>query len=330
MAASGPASLVVEGLSHRYRGAERPALSDVSLAVEPGERLGLLGPNGAGKSTLMRLLCGYLPIATAPRTRVEVSGLDVRTQSKAVRARVGYMPEHVPLYYELRAVEHLTFRAKLKRVPRRGRAEEVRRAAALTGIEHVLDTPIGQLSRGYRQRVGLADALLGSPPLVVLDEPTVGLDPNQVRDVRRMLRDLGGSQTLVFSSHILAEVEMLCDRVVILSHGEVVADESIEAATTAGRVHLAVDGDDEVCAAVVAAAGQALEVELPSEPEAGPGAARRVELLDAGVDPDAVLPALGRAAAEQNVALLTLRVGTTRLEERFAEVTGARAARRAP
>ena len=125
MAASGPASLVVEGLSHRYRGAERQALSDVSLAVQPGERLGLLGPNGAGKSTLMRLLCGYLPIATAANTRVEVSGLDVRTQSKAVRARVGYMPEHVPLYYELRAVEHLTFRARLKRVPRRGRADEV-------------------------------------------------------------------------------------------------------------------------------------------------------------------------------------------------------------
>ena len=325
MVASGPASLVVEGLSHRYRGAERHALSNVSLAVEPGERLGLLGPNGAGKSTLMRLLCGYLPIAVTPRTRVEVSGLDVRTQSKAVRAHVGYMPEHVPLYYELRAVEHLTFRARIKRVPRRRRADEVERVATLTGIDHVLHTPIGQLSRGYRQRVGLADALLGSPPLVVLDEPTVGLDPNQVRGVRAMLRDLGGSQTLVFSSHILAEVEMLCDRVVILSHGEVVADESIEAATTAGRVHLAVDADDEVCAAIVAAAGETLDLDLPSEPEAGPGAARRVELHDPSIDPQAVLQALGHAAADRSTPLLSLRVGTTRLEERFAEVTGARA-----
>src|SRR5690606_19248095 len=156
---------------------------------------------------------------------------------------VGYMPEQVPLYHELRVREHLRFRARIKGVPWRRRRAEVERVAELTAIRDVLDTPIGQLSRGYRQRVGLADAPLGEPPLVVLDEPTVGLDPNQVREVRAMLRALGGAQTLVFSSHILAEVEMLCDRVVILSRGAVVADESIAEATTATRVHATLHTD---------------------------------------------------------------------------------------
>lgn len=323
MSTSGPASLVVEDLSHRYSGADRDALSTVALSIEPGERLGLLGPNGAGKSTLMRLVCGFLPIAGGARTRVEVAGIDVKTRSAQVRARVGYMPEHVPLYYELRAREHLLFRARIKRVPWRGRAHEVRRVAEMTAIDHVLDTPIGQLSRGYRQRVALADALLGAPPLVVLDEPTVGLDPNQVRDVRAMLRELGGTQTLLFSSHILAEVEMLCDRVVILSAGKVAADETIEVATTAGEVHLAIVGEDAACLPVVAAAATALQTDLPSRPEAGLGAARCIDISEVGLAPSEVMRALGIAAREAGVAVLTLRAGTTRLEERFAEVTGA-------
>ncbi|MBL4686004.1 MAG: ABC transporter ATP-binding protein [Nannocystaceae bacterium] len=323
MSTSGPASLVVEDLSHRYSGADNNALSTVALSIKPGERLGLLGPNGAGKSTLMRLVCGFLPIAASARTRVEVAGIDVKTRSAQVRARVGYMPEHVPLYYELRAREHLLFRARIKRVPWRGRAREVGRVAEMTAIDHVLDTPIGQLSRGYRQRVALADALLGAPPLVVLDEPTVGLDPNQVRDVRAMLRELGGTQTLLFSSHILAEVEMLCDRVVILSAGKVAADETIEAATTPGEVHLSIVGEDAACLPVVAAAATALQTTLPSRPEAGLGAARRIDISAVGLAPSEVMRALGIAAREAGVAVLTLRAGTTRLEERFAEVTGA-------
>ena len=310
MVASGPASLVVEGLSHRYRGAERPALSNVSVAVEPGARIGLLGPNGAGKSTLMRLLCGYLLIGATANTKVEVAGLDVRTQSQQVRERVGYMPEHVPLYYEMRAEEHLRFRARIKRVPRAQRASEVQRVAELTGIKHVLLTPIGQLSRGYRQRVGLADALIGSPPLVVLDEPTVGLDPNQVRDVRAMLRELGGAQTLMFSSHILAEVEMLCDRVVILSEGQVVADETIGEATTAGAVHLALDAGPELVSTVVAAAAKAIGAPLPSRPDDGPGASVLVDLAHAGVDPVLAMTALGEAARVHDATVLTLRAGT--------------------
>jgi ABC-2 type transport system ATP-binding protein len=325
------ASLSLAALSHRYPGSERLALDDVAFSLEPGQRLGLLGPNGAGKSTLMRLLCGYLPVqATGSRTRVEVAGLDVRTHSLAVRRCVGYMPEQVPLYAELRAREHLLFRAKIKEVPWRGRKAEVARVADLTGITHVLDSPIFKLSRGYRQRVGLADALLGSPPLLVLDEPTVGLDPNQVLAIRAMLRDLGGAQTLVLSSHILAEVEALCDRVVILSHGRVVADESLAEALAAMHVEATWCAPPDAIEALVTEAfenmgGQPETVELSSTAD---HTSARIGLpRGAGsVRARGVLEALGRASARRGLTVVELRPGRTRLEERFAEVTGARRA----
>ena len=274
-----PASLEVAALSHRYRGAPVFALDDVSFSVKPGERVGLLGPNGAGKSTLMRVFCGYLPVqrrAERPpdETRVEVAGIDVARRSLAVRERVGYLPEQVPLYHELRVREHLAFRATVKRIRRRARLEEIRRVAALTGLDGMLETPIAQLSRGYRQRVGIADALLGAPPLVVLDEPTVGLDPNQVLEIRAMLKGLGGSQTLIFSSHILAEVEALCDRVVILSRGAVVADETIADAVNMHTVIVEWEGGrarveaviDQALARGLATGGHARPERPPSRP----------------------------------------------------------------
>lgn len=328
------AALWVQALSHRYPGAERLALDDVSLRVAPGERLGLLGPNGAGKSTLMRLCCGFLPVMdragsrVEPATRVEIAGLDVRTQSRDARACVGYLPEHVPLYHELRTREHLAFRARIKGVPRRRRAAELDRVAERTGIGHVLDTPIGKLSRGYRQRVGVADALLGDPPVVILDEPTVGLDPNQVREIRAMLRALGGEHTLVFSSHLLAEVELLCDRVVILSEGRVVADEGLAAATARGHVVVAWAVQAEVARGVLAAAWEALGWGAPPEDaiedateDEGSRCRARVRVPDGGATVTEALVALGRASLAAEAALVELRPGRTRLEERFAEVT---------
>jgi ABC-2 type transport system ATP-binding protein len=323
------ASLVVQGLSHRYPGGERPALDEVSFSLEPGTRLGLLGPNGAGKSTLMRIVCGYLPVQTGGRARVEVAGLDVRTHSLGVRERVGYMPEQVPLYAELRAREHLQFRAKIKQVPWRQRRAEIARVAELTGIDHVLDRPIFELSRGYRQRVGLADALLGSPPLLVLDEPTVGLDPNQVLEIRAMLRDVGGAQTLVLSSHILAEVEALCDRVVILSEGRVAADEPLTEALAAMHVEAAWEADVQTAEAIVADAFDALDVGPEARrvelSRAGERTAARIHLprSDGAPDDEGLLEAIGRASVQRGVTLHLLRPGRTRLEERFAEVTGA-------
>ncbi len=313
------ASIEVRALSHRYPGADVQALEDVSFRVESGQRLGLLGPNGAGKSTLMRLLCGYLPLAGTGQLRVD--GLDVATHSLQVRTRVGYMPEHVPLYPELRVHEHLSFRAAIKRVPRAQRRREVERVASKTGLSDRLKQPIAQLSRGYRQRVGIADALLGAPPLIVLDEPTVGLDPNQVLEIRAMLRALGGAHTLVFSSHILAEVEALCDRVVILSQGSVVVDESLEDALATGHVQVRVVAQAAQAQALLA---QAVDAAVQVTEDGGICSAR----LDVAAheDPEVVLAAVGQACAQAGVELRTLSVGRSRLEERFAAVTGARRA----
>jgi ABC-2 type transport system ATP-binding protein len=255
-----------------------------------------------------------------------VAGLDVRTDSLAVRSRVGYLSEQVPVYPELRVREHLTFRARIKRVGRRAIRTEIQRVADLTGIADKLETPIGHLSRGYRQRVGISDALLGAPPLLVLDEPTVGLDPNQVLEMRSMLRALGGRQTLVFSSHILAEVEALCDRVVILSHGKVVVDASLEQALAAGHVCARWQTDRTTAGRIVNATWRELgQATAPASElhEHGDEVEAMLPLSADGPDAEDVLRAVGRASAREGVALVSLLPGRTRLEERFAEVTGA-------
>ncbi len=337
-----PASIEVHALSHRYPGASVAALDGVGFRVAPGERVGLLGPNGAGKSTLMRLMCGYLPVQRTAETRLRVGEIEVAGDSLQARRLVGYLPEQVPLYVELRVREHLDFRAAIKGVRRKQRAPEVLRVAERTGLSHMLEVPIQQLSRGYRQRVGIADALLGAPPLVVLDEPTVGLDPNQVLEIRAMLRALGGTQTLIFSSHILAEVEALCDRVVILAAGRCVADEAVAEALRSSDVIVAWiaapasvvpllitalrslaseqgrgDEPDEL-----AALARALGLTLgPIEAEGG---LTRVQVTCPDVQvAEALTLAIGRVSAREQVPLARLELGRRRLEQRFARVTGA-------
>jgi ABC-2 type transport system ATP-binding protein len=333
-----PASLEIAALSHRYPGAATPALHEVGFCVAPGERVGLLGPNGAGKSTLMRLCCGYLPVQRAAGTSLRVGGVEVAADSLKVRQMVGYLPEQVPLYPELRVREHLDFRAAIKGVRGRGRAPEVARVAERTGLSHMLETPIGQLSRGYRQRVGIADALLGAPPLVVLDEPTVGLDPNQVLDIRAMLRALGGTQTLIFSSHILAEVEALCDRVVILAAGRCVADESVAEALRTSDVVVAWVAAAAAASSVVAAA--LAEVGAPGGHDLAHGTGEPGAISVGAIElrgelaqlvltcpnvqvAEGLMRALGRASAAAGLPLARLELGRRRLEERFARVTGA-------
>ena len=342
-----PASLEVTGLSHRYRGGAVPALEQVSFKVAAGSRVGLLGPNGAGKSTLMRLVCGYLPVQPGADTRVLVGDVDVTRDSLRARRLVGYLPEQVPLYLELRVREHLEFRAAIKGVPRRERLPEIHRVAARTGLGGMLESPIQRLSRGYRQRVGIADALLGAPPLVVLDEPTVGLDPNQVLEIRAMLRALGGGQTLIFSSHILAEVEALCDRVVILARGRCVADESVAESVNTTEVLAIWDHDPRTTRAVLPIALRTLHASDlsagPADPDADNQAAFERMLADLGLRvleagpagelyrvrvacptldaADRLAMAIGRTTAACGVALVRLELGRRKLEERFARVT---------
>ncbi len=345
-----PASLEIAALSHRYPGAAVPALAQVGFRVAAGERVGLLGPNGAGKSTLMRLVCGYLPVQREAGTRVRVGEVEVAADSLRARQLVGYLPEQVPLYPELRVREHLDFRASIKGVRRKARPPEILRVAERTGLSHMLEVPIQQLSRGYRQRVGIADALLGAPPLVVLDEPTVGLDPNQVLEIRAMLRALGGTQTLIFSSHILAEVEALCDRVVILAGGKCVADEAVAEALRGSdviAVWMSSRGEAEAVLAralgslsagtggasggagslsagtgELAALAAALGLGIGAWEPRGDAAQVRVTCPDAQVA-EALARAIGRASAAAGVALARLELGRGRLEERFARVTGA-------
>jgi ABC-2 type transport system ATP-binding protein len=207
----------VNALSRRY--GSRLAVNDVSFRVEPGEIVGFLGPNGAGKTTTLRMLTGYLAPTTGD---VRIDGIDAIADSIAARARLGYMPEGVPLYKEMRVHEYLRYRAALKKV------EEVQaavdRSLELAGVTDARRRIIGQLSKGYRQRVALADALIADPPILILDEPTSGLDPNQVRQFRELIRGFGGKKTVLLSTHILSEVEAVCDRVIIIREGEKVAD----------------------------------------------------------------------------------------------------------
>ena len=213
----------VAHLTKRYTG--RTAVSDISFTVGRGEIVGLLGPNGAGKSTTMRILACYL---AATSGTVRVAGLDVFRQSDEVRRRIGYMPENNPLHHDMRVREYLKFRARLKGLTRKHSRERVDVAIEQCGLTEVSRRIIGQLSKGYRQRVGLADALVHEPELIILDEPTIGLDPNQIRAVRQLIKGLGDSHTVLISTHILPEAEMTCHRVVIMYEGKILAADTPE------------------------------------------------------------------------------------------------------
>jgi ABC-2 type transport system ATP-binding protein len=213
----------VSNLTKRYAG--NTAVAGVSFTVKQGEIVGLLGPNGAGKSTTMRILSCFIP-ATSGAARV--AGLDVFSQADEVRRRIGYMPENNPLHPEMRVREYLKFRARLKGLGRSRSRERVDAVLAQCGLGDVSRRIIGQLSKGYRQRVGLADALVHEPELIILDEPTIGLDPSQIRVVRQLIKELGNRHTVLISSHILPEVEMTCSRVMIMREGRILAADTPE------------------------------------------------------------------------------------------------------
>ena len=208
------------------------AVDDVSFTVADGQICGLLGPNGAGKSTIMNILTGYL---SATSGQVTVAGHPLPEEADAAKACVGYLPEQPPLYPEMTVQEYLTFAAELKGVKKAERREQVCRAARRTGLEAVLPRLIRSLSKGYKQRVGIAQALLGSPRLIILDEPTVGLDPAQVIEIRKLIRELGRAHTVILSSHILSEVQAVCQQILILSKGHLAAAGSLEELTADGR-----------------------------------------------------------------------------------------------
>jgi len=213
----------VDRLSRRF--GPFKAVDDISFTVGGGEIVGLLGPNGAGKTTTMRMLTTYL---TPTSGRAVLAGHDVLDEPLEVRRKLGYLPESVPLYGEMRVREFLRFRARLKDVPRSGLRRAVAEVVARCRLDEVENRIIGQLSRGFRQRVGLADALLHDPPILILDEPTSGLDPIQILEVRTLIRELGARHTILLSTHILPEVEAVCGRVIVIARGRIALDERLE------------------------------------------------------------------------------------------------------
>src|SRR5688572_14454322 len=231
----------VRNLTKAYPGAQ--ALNDVTFSIAKGEIVGFLGPNGAGKSTTMKILTGFIPPTSGSAT---VAGFDVVKQSLEVRRRVGYLPENNPLYTEMRVQEYISFRATLRQVPSKRRAAAVDSALERCGLGDVRHRIVGHLSKGYRQRIGVADAIVHDPEIVILDEPTIGLDPNQIRHIRKVIRELGRERTVILSTHILSEVEKMCSRVLIINRGKLVTDGTpveILKRTRTGRIRLDVRGD---------------------------------------------------------------------------------------
>jgi len=319
---SQPAMIKVEHVTKRFASAK--AVDDISFEVLRGEIVGFLGPNGAGKTTLMRLLATYL----APtQGRILIDGRDVFSHSLDARRRIGYLPENAPLYPEMRVDEYLSFRAKLKGMPRRKRRERMEEMKVLCGLKDVERRIIGQLSKGYGQRLALADSLIHSPELLILDEPTLGLDPNQIRAVRELIRTLGRRFTVVLATHSLAEAEAICQRVFIMNHGRIVASNSPErlVGQLQGNVSVAVEiagPPDEVAERLRRVSG-VLRV-LPMEPaisgpESGSALWRRYRLeCHPGAD---IRPAVFGIAAAQGWPLRELSREALDLEDVFIKLT---------
>jgi ABC-2 type transport system ATP-binding protein len=204
---------------------QNPAIKEVSFYIEKGEIVGFLGPNGAGKTTTMRIISCFFPPTEG---KAKVAGFDVVEDSLEVRKRVGYLPENVPLYTDQEVRTYLNFVAEVKGIPRQFRKSKVEKVMEACGIEDVADKLIGRLSKGYRQRVGIAQALLNDPEVLILDEPTIGLDPKQITEIRRLIKDLAGERTIILSTHILPEVSMICGRTLIINEGRIVAADTPE------------------------------------------------------------------------------------------------------
>jgi gliding motility-associated transport system ATP-binding protein len=219
----------IENLTKRF--GQHLAVQGVTFSVGRGETMGLLGPNGAGKTTMMRMITGYLPPSEG---RVLIDGLDMFDQPKEVKKRIGYLPEQPPVYMDMTVREYLQFAARIRAVPKKMVKARVESVSERCGVSHMLGRLIGNLSKGYRQRVGLAQALVHDPDILVLDEPTVGLDPVQIIEIREVVRQLGRERTVILSSHILQEISSICQKVAIINRGELVAFDTIDNLSAAG------------------------------------------------------------------------------------------------
>ena len=307
----------VSHLTKRY--GRHCAVDDISFTVQDGGIYGLLGPNGAGKSTTMNVITGYLSPTSGT---VRIDGHDIVEEPQEAKACIGYLPEQPPLYTDMTVAEYLQFVAELKGVKRKSEREaEIERAMGRTGLEDVMDRLIRNLSKGYRQRVGIAATLLGNPKVIILDEPTVGLDPAQMIEIRSLIHDLGETHTVILSSHILSEVQAVCDRVLIIAHGKLIAQGTPEELAGKLAAHgvisaTAVGSRDAVVAAASAVPGlTGLKVTAEKGDEVSFTASS-----ESGTD---LRAALSKAMAEAGCPVISLSSSTISLEDVFLQLTEA-------
>ncbi|MBD1931774.1 MULTISPECIES: ABC transporter ATP-binding protein [Cyanophyceae] len=309
----------VEHLSKIY--GSTPAIQDVTFKVEPGEILGFLGPNGAGKTTTMRILAGYLPASSGS---AKIAQYDVHEDSMAVRRRIGYLPETPPLYPDMTVEGFLDFVARIKGVARKVRRDRVNSAMERCNLTEKRKVLIRKLSKGYRQRVGIAQAIVHDPPAIILDEPTVGLDPRQIIDVRNLIKSLAGSHTIILSTHILPEVSMTCSRVAIINRGKIVATntpENLVAQLAGGSGYeLEIDGDEEAAQQMIQVLPGIRFVESIANKDLPPNRSQIRVVSEPGAEPGRDIAAVLIGAG---VALYEMRRTRANLEDVFLELTTA-------
>lgn len=293
------------------------AVDDLSLTVEPGRIYGFLGPNGAGKSTTMNIITGYL---AATSGEVKINGFDVLKQPEEAKKCVGYLPELPPLYMDMTVKEYLDFVAELKKLEKSLRAGYVKEAMKITKTEEVSGRLIRNLSKGYRQRVGFAQAVLGYPEILILDEPTVGLDPKQIIEIRDLIKELGKKHTIILSSHILSEISAVCDHVFIISHGKLVASDStenlLERMTGAQEIELLVKAEEDTAETAIREVAQVERCEKTESKEDG-----AVQLLVTAKKDADVREAIYHTCVEHHMPILEMKAASKSLEDVFLELT---------
>lgn len=288
---------------------QQRAVNDISFTVEKGEIVGFLGPNGAGKSTTMKIATGYLPATSGT---VYVNGLDVATHSLQVRKMIGYLPEHNPLYLDMYVHEYLHFIGRVFEIPNSNLKVRVPEIIELCGLNREQNKKIEALSKGYRQRVGLAQALIHNPEVLILDEPTTGLDPNQILEIRKLIKQISADKTVIFSTHIMQEVQAICDRVIVINQGEIVADDKVNnLLKLQGKANVVVEFEDEVSEEAL---NELNGVEKVIRLEKG---LYRLTSKD-GAD---LRPEVFRFASEQKLSLIGLKQEENTLEDIFRSLT---------
>ena len=301
----------VENLVKSYNGFL--AVDNISFEVKKGQILGFLGPNGAGKTTTMKILTAYMPPSSG---KVVIDGLDVINESKKIREKIGYLPEHAPIYADMNVVDYLQFVSEVRKIPKGERTKAIKRVVEMCGLGAMISKDIGELSKGYRQRVGLAQSMIHNPDILILDEPTTGLDPNQIIEIRNLIREIGKEKTVIFSTHILQEVTATCDQVMIVNKGKIVAngtpDELQANAKGKGLVRIEMKDGHEGLEAKLSEIYGVNRIAKDEE--------ENKYVLETEKDVD-VREAIFRSAVENNWTLLGMSKYETSLEDVFRELT---------